>query len=956
MANTQYIGARYVVKIYQNKENPSTADWDSYTHYEPLVMVTYNYNTYLSRKDVPATVGNPAENSDYWVQTGFYNGQISELQRLVDDLNSALATEKAERTAADTSLSNLIGANYNSLINKITEEATARASSDTALDERITTNAGNISTLGTNLNSEISARANADELLQNQIDEIIAPSGEAPSSAEVENARIGADGITYNTLGNAIRTQITNVSVALDDSININDSLSAIDTLSRLNYVQGSISGTGAETEITSRIRSDFIYVNNVEKIGVIPASGYKYFIAVYDEDKQFVSETNWGTDTAVIDADMYYIRFVVANSSDTDITVAEGSNLSIHFYSYRNISEDVLNNKIEQVANNVTLADEDSFVVSASDFELGGYTTDGHTLTAQSRDDRIRTKITAPLKLHVGDYIYLKDYTNMHFYVDEVVDTTVTNSGWYNDGKYAVKTTADVYLMIEYKDYSAVASIADVVSNLVIDHYTASRVEFEHHGDPRPTQWTIGHSITTNGVPNIRVDNAARAFSNYCKCKAGDCISILKDSTYTMEVEIYDEDFNYVRYYGWIYTRKIPNDGYYRILIKRTDDGTITSSDITAFMGQFRYVPQPINHYGSNRMAGYKVNGINHRGWYECPENTIPAYVGSYQQGFAYVETDIRKTYDNVMVCLHDATINRTARNADGSELESTINIGDITYEQALQYDFGIYKGEQFAGTKIPKLDEVLNLCKHLGLHLYIDLGATSSSYFTNEDLDKILYILLYTGMNDNATIVCDYNSGQYIVTKNPSLRIGLLYDATVPEQAYSLLTGENTAFLYALYGSVNTERIYNCQAYNIPLEIYIVDDTSYIDAMNSYITGVATNLINVTKYLEEKDNPVNEMGVTLNRAENVEGGYVVKDGVVYVDCEFDSNHSATTTAQIFHSVPAPKNGSAVLNCVSIVDDNIALAACWVLNNTIEINDITSNVHYRITGSYIIE
>lgn len=193
MSTKQYIGARYVLKVYERKNDPSSAEWEEHIEYEPLTMVTYNFSSYLSKKEVPATVGNPADNPYYWAVTGSFNGQISDLQHQINVLNetlrdlisSSVNSEAVAREAADA----LIRAS-------VTAEATARANAD--------------NTLNTAINAEVVARTNADAYLQTEIDEIIAPSGEAPSAAEVENARIGADGVTYNTLGNAIRTQVTN--------------------------------------------------------------------------------------------------------------------------------------------------------------------------------------------------------------------------------------------------------------------------------------------------------------------------------------------------------------------------------------------------------------------------------------------------------------------------------------------------------------------------------------------------------------------------------------------------------------------------------------------------------------------------------------------------------------------------------------------------------------------------
>lgn len=88
MATRQYIGARYVIKIYENSQDPSSAEWEANTSYEPLTMVTYQNSSYLSKKAVPATVGNPPSNKNYWVVTGAYNGQIAELQRNVSTLTN----------------------------------------------------------------------------------------------------------------------------------------------------------------------------------------------------------------------------------------------------------------------------------------------------------------------------------------------------------------------------------------------------------------------------------------------------------------------------------------------------------------------------------------------------------------------------------------------------------------------------------------------------------------------------------------------------------------------------------------------------------------------------------------------------------------------------------------------------------------------------------------------------
>lgn len=90
MAVRQYIGARYVPKFYEGSHG---AEWDANVQYEALTVVTYLNNTYTSKKFVPASVGSPMQNPDYWVATGLYNAQLNELVERVNTIETTVGDE-----------------------------------------------------------------------------------------------------------------------------------------------------------------------------------------------------------------------------------------------------------------------------------------------------------------------------------------------------------------------------------------------------------------------------------------------------------------------------------------------------------------------------------------------------------------------------------------------------------------------------------------------------------------------------------------------------------------------------------------------------------------------------------------------------------------------------------------------------------------------------------------------
>jgi glycerophosphoryl diester phosphodiesterase len=96
----------------------------------------------------------------------------------------------------------------------------------------------------------------------------------------------------------------------------------------------------------------------------------------------------------------------------------------------------------------------------------------------------------------------------------------------------------------------------------------------------------------------------------------------------------------------------------------------------------------------------------IAHRGAHEgIPSNTLLSLKKAIELGVDYVECDIRTTADNKLVIMHDGTVNGTT-NGKGT-------IREMTFKEIRKLDAGIKTGPQFAGTKVPTLDEMLKMAR---------------------------------------------------------------------------------------------------------------------------------------------------------------------------------------------------------------------------------------------------
>lgn len=251
---------------------------------------------------------------------------------------------------------------------------------------------------------------------------------------------------------------------------------------------------------------------------------------------------------------------------------------------------------------------------------------------------------------------------------------------------------------------------------------------------------------------------------------------------------------------------------------------------------------------YNLNTSDEYAVSSVNHRGYGTAPENTLPAFRLSKRRGFDAVECDVRFTSDGTPVLLHDESINRTARNANGTELSSTVNIASITYEQASGYDFGVYKGSQYAGTKIPTFAQFLALCRGVGLRPYVELKVG-----TQASIHALVDAARANGMSGKVSWI-SFNTTLlgYVKDYDATARLGVVTDSVTSSTitaAQGLATETNEVFVDS--GSYTASEVTLCQNAGLPLEVWTVNDASTIAALPTYVTGVTSDTVHAGKAL---------------------------------------------------------------------------------------------------------
>ncbi|MFU8945813.1 glycerophosphodiester phosphodiesterase [Mycetocola zhadangensis] len=152
---------------------------------------------------------------------------------------------------------------------------------------------------------------------------------------------------------------------------------------------------------------------------------------------------------------------------------------------------------------------------------------------------------------------------------------------------------------------------------------------------------------------------------------------------------------------------------------------------------------------FGDLRKPGDAAFVAGHRGDRSAaPENTLAALQRALDSPLEFVETDIARSSDGVPVLFHDRTLKRTT--------DGVGPLADKTLAELKALDAGSWYAPEFAGERIPTLDEFLTILAPSGKKALLELKG----FWSLDELAAVTNSLEAFGVTDRV-IFMSFNLG---------------------------------------------------------------------------------------------------------------------------------------------------------------------------------------------------
>lgn len=241
------------------------------------------------------------------------------------------------------------------------------------------------------------------------------------------------------------------------------------------------------------------------------------------------------------------------------------------------------------------------------------------------------------------------------------------------------------------------------------------------------------------------------------------------------------------------------------------------------------------------------KMRIFAHRGFSgEYPENTMLAFKKAWEVGCDGIELDVQLTKDDVIVIMHDETIDRTT-NGSGS-------LRDYTYEQLCRFNCSGRFDKKYGFQKIPTLQEYLDWVKDTELLTNIEL-KNSVYYYENLE-EKVIDMVRQYHLEDRI-LFSTFNLVSAVKCKRliPEIPVGFLMETRMDNIA-GLAWGNDVEFYHPGMKVLTKEEIKNCHEKGIGVNVWTVNKKKHMKRMAEWeVDGIFTNYPNKAKKLKEKE-----------------------------------------------------------------------------------------------------
>ncbi len=276
------------------------------------------------------------------------------------------------------------------------------------------------------------------------------------------------------------------------------------------------------------------------------------------------------------------------------------------------------------------------------------------------------------------------------------------------------------------------------------------------------------------------------------------------------------------------MHLNKLPKWGYTVFLIV-----------LSAAQAQTQTVNQPMlpKLYNDNNDG---VVVIAHRGasaYY--PENTMAAFRGAVDMNAEMIELDVMMSKDGVPVVFHDAKLNA---HTNGKGL-----LSNYTLQELKALSAGSWFGREFAGERIPTLDEALAFAAgKIAVNIEIKTEAVTDELKGGVE-EKALALVQKHGMQEHVLFSSfDYRAVTHLKQLNPEIPVAILYERRQAgkKKPSELVQRYHADAFNCSYRQLSAKRLQDIKENEIPFFVYTVDREARMRKLIELgVTGIFTN-----------------------------------------------------------------------------------------------------------------